>query len=306
LSGSPVAKSTQLKLEGFGPELVADRWSAEGPRSGSIVYLHGGGQTRHSWARTCRKLASTGWAGLAYDARGHGDSEWAADGDYGIDALVGDLHRAISAVTGPPVLVGASMGGMAALIAQGEDAATSRALVLVDVVPSFESQGSAEVFEFLKSGIDGFADPRDAADAINAYDPTRGPMIGNRMESVLRRRGDRWYWHWDPKLVGDPSGVTARADTSARRTTGTPINGDLNRLQARARAAAAKITVPVLLVRGAQSRVTSADGAYDLQQLIPHARRSDVAGAGHVITGTDNDRLCAELEEFLQSLDPVL
>ena len=294
---------TPMRLKGVGPELAVDKWSAGVPRSGSIVYLHGGGQTRHSWARTCRRLARTGWEGLAYDARGHGDSEWAVDGDYGMDALVGDLRRVVSVLPEPPVLVGASMGGMTALIAQGEDPTACRALSLIDVVPSFELEGSTEVFEFLKTGVDGFAHVRDAAEAIIGYDPTRGPSIGDRIERVLRRRGDRWYWHWDPDLVGDPSEIKARATSAG--STRTPINADLGRLQARARAAATKITVPVLLLRGAMSRVVSAQGADDLQQLISHAQRCDIANAGHMIPGTDNDRLCSELGDFLQSLDPV-
>jgi pimeloyl-ACP methyl ester carboxylesterase len=222
------------------------------PSSGSLVYLHGG-QTRHSWACTCRRLALTGWDGLGYDARGHGDSGWDVDADYGIDAFIGDLRRVISASSDVPVLVGASMGGMAALIAQGEDATTSRELVLVDVVPSFESRGSSEVFEFLNSGINGFADIQDAVEAIKAYDPTRGAMIGDRIERVLRWRCDRWYWRWDPNLVADPADIAARASTATDATPGTPVNADLDRLQARARIAATKITVPVLLLRGAQS-----------------------------------------------------
>jgi pimeloyl-ACP methyl ester carboxylesterase len=43
--------------------------------------------------------------------RGHGDSDRAPDGDYGVDGMVQDLEDLIAQVGSKPVLVGASMGG---------------------------------------------------------------------------------------------------------------------------------------------------------------------------------------------------
>src|SRR4051794_14296383 len=63
-----------------GLTLVGESWgNAEGP---SVVLPQGGGQTRHSWARAAKSLASAGYFALVLDLRGHGESDWAPDGDY--------------------------------------------------------------------------------------------------------------------------------------------------------------------------------------------------------------------------------
>jgi pimeloyl-ACP methyl ester carboxylesterase len=59
--------------------------------------------------------------------------------------------------------------------------------------------------------------------------------------------------------------------------------------------------VPTLLIRGAQSDVVSDDGAQDLLKSIPGARHIDVSGAGHMVSGDDNDVLSQGLVEFLDS-----
>ena len=63
-----------------GLQLAADI-VGDGAR-GSVMLAHGGGQTRHSWASTAVSLAERGWKAVSLDLRGHGESDWAADGDY--------------------------------------------------------------------------------------------------------------------------------------------------------------------------------------------------------------------------------
>jgi pimeloyl-ACP methyl ester carboxylesterase len=115
-----------LRLPARGLELAAD---AYGPDDGPPVLLFpGGGQTRHSWGATARLLGDKGWRATTVDLRGHGDSDWAPDGDYSLDAFAGDVRtvaRATRRAHGrTPALVGASLGGVASLvaIAEAEDA----------------------------------------------------------------------------------------------------------------------------------------------------------------------------------------
>jgi alpha-beta hydrolase superfamily lysophospholipase len=56
-----------------------------------VVLLHGGGQTRHSWRDAMQNLINRGFHVINMDARGHGDSQWAPDGDYSLDTLARDL-----------------------------------------------------------------------------------------------------------------------------------------------------------------------------------------------------------------------
>src|SRR5581483_2130762 len=101
----------------------------------------GGGQTRHAWGTTLDVLAGEGWRAYSVDLRGHGESEWAPDGDYTLDAFAADVHEVATSLDSLPVLVGASLGGIASLAAVGESASPiARALVLVDVAPRIDRE----------------------------------------------------------------------------------------------------------------------------------------------------------------------
>ncbi|MCF3939645.1 alpha/beta fold hydrolase [Gordonia tangerina] len=280
--------TTAVRLRGDGVTLAADRWDPVDPPSrGIALLLHGGGQTRHSWQHTGRRLADHGWTAITIDARGHGESDWADDGDYSISAHARDLAAVVAELDFRPVLVGASLGGMTSLIAQGTDPTLARALVLVDITPRAEPEGLEKISSFMHDGLAGFDSLEDAAAAVSAYNPhRRRPPRPDGLRKNLRLRDGRWYWHWDPRVLTD-------------RANG-PENAGVREEQARD--AARSITVPTLLIRGAQSDVVSAEGARDLLELIPTARQIDVSGAGHMVSGDDNDVLSEGLIEFLEDV----
>ncbi len=272
-----------------GNRIAADR--AGDPADPPVVLLHGGGQTRHSWGTTLNALADKGWCAYAVDLRGHGDSAWAADGDYSLDAFAGDVLAIVRTLPQPPPLVGASLGGVASLAAIGEhpDQHVARALVLVDVAPRMEEQGRMRIGAFMMEHMDdGFGSLEDVADAIAAYNPHRPRPTNLRgLEKNLRRHDDgRWYWHWDPAFIGGRLG-------GADETRASLI--DPERLQDAARA----LTVPTLLVRGRSSDLLSEEGAQELLALVPHAELVDVAGAGHMVAGDRNDPFNDAVVTFL-------
>jgi pimeloyl-ACP methyl ester carboxylesterase len=262
-----------------GNRLAAD--AAGDPSDPPVVLLHGGGQTRHSWGTTLTTLAGHGWRGYSVDLRGHGDSEWAADGDYTLDALAGDVLAIARSFDTPPALVGASLGGIASLAAIGEhpDEKVARALVLVDVAPRIEEAGRERIGEFMMEHMaSGFGSLDEVADAIQRYNPHRPrPTNLSGLEKNLRRRDDgRWYWHWDPVFISGRLG-------SPDETRSTLV--DPARLQIAARV----LTIPTLLVRGRQSDLLSEEGAREFLELVPHAGFVDVTGAGHMVAGDRND-----------------
>ena len=270
-----------------GIRLVGDRWrpGAGLPPSGIALLLHGGGQTRHSWRGTAARLAAHRWVAITVDARGHGDSEWAPDGDYSLDAFAADLRVIVGTLDRAPVLIGASLGGMTALVGQGERPNLARALVLADIAPRIEPAGRERIRAFMTSAPNGFATLEEVADAIHAYNPNRPRPrnLDGLMKNVRQHADGRWYWHWDPKFlrVGDePSRAV-----------------DAGRLYHAAR----NITVPTLLVRGTYSDVVAPGGAAELLNLIPTATAVEVA-AGHMIAGDDNDAFTAHLLDFLTDL----
>ena len=279
-----------------GNRLTAD---AAGPNGGPpVVLLHGGGQTRHSWGSTLDILATRGWRAFSVDLRGHGDSEWATDGDYSLDAFAGDATAIAASFDEPPSLVGASLGGISAMTTIGEapDQGTARALVLVDVAPRIEVAGRERIGAFMTENLEtGFGSLDEVADSLQRYNPHRPrPSDLSGLRKNLRLGDDdRWYWHWDPAFINGRLGAADETRTSL-------VDG--TRLQRAAKA----ITVPTLLVRGRQSDLLSEEGARELLALVPHAEMADVAGAGHMVAGDRNDLFNDAVVEFLERLAPPL
>lgn len=253
-----------------------------GPDDGpGVVLLHGGGQTRHSWSGTWHALVDRGWRAASVDLRGHGESEWAPDGDYSLDAFAADARAVAASFDKPPVLVGASLGGLASLVAVTESArqeSVAAALVLVDVAHRIEVSGRERIGDFMMAKPEGFASLDEVADAIASYNPHRPrPTNLSGLEKNLRRTDDgRWVWHWDPQFV---RGVKGSAD----ETRASLINPE------RLTTDVAALRVPTLLVRGRSSDLLSEEGAQEFLELAPHAEFADVAGAGHMVAGDRNE-----------------
>ncbi len=141
----------RVAFEGFeGLRLVAD--VRGDPDACPVLFLHGGGQTRHAWGSTAETVAAQGWRTVALDLRGHGDSDWAANGDYSFTAFCADCVAVADQLGRPPVLVGASLGGMAAMLAEGtSDRTVSCGLVLVDITPKTNPEGIQRIRTFMQS-----------------------------------------------------------------------------------------------------------------------------------------------------------
>jgi pimeloyl-ACP methyl ester carboxylesterase len=133
-----------------GIRLAAD---AAGPVDGPpALLLHGGGQTRNAWGTTLESLGAAGWRAHTMDLRGHGESAWSPEGDYRIDAFTDDVVAVAASFDQPPVLVGASLGGLASLTAIGErpNATVAAGLVLVDVAAQVETEGRNRIGAFMQ------------------------------------------------------------------------------------------------------------------------------------------------------------
>jgi pimeloyl-ACP methyl ester carboxylesterase len=288
--------SASLTIRGDGVDLAAD---AYGPADGPPVLLfHGGGQTRHAWGGTARLLGDKGWRATTVDLRGHGDSDWSPGGTYGIDVFAADVRAVARAQRAAPVLIGASLGGLASLVGIAEDepeagqGPLAAGLVLVDVAPRMENAGLRRITDFMFQNLEGFASLDEVADAIAAYNPNRPrPTDLSGLRKNVRLKDDgRWYWHWDPNFLrADPAGDEPRSYRNE------------DRLEAGARS----LTIPTLIVRGRSSDVLSEEGVRHLQALIPHAQAADVAGAGHMVAGDRNDAFNDAVVAFLDGIDGI-
>lgn len=138
VSSSPGQRVTYKTDSGL--NLVGDAWGD--PSHPPILFLHGGGQTRFAWGGTARTLAAQGWHTVSIDLRGHGESDWAPDGNYMIDSYVADIHSVLRHFGQKPVFVGASLGGITSLLTIGESLQPiASGVVLVDITPRTETEG---------------------------------------------------------------------------------------------------------------------------------------------------------------------
>lgn len=262
-------------------ELVAD---IGGPETApTVVLAHGGGQTRHSWASAMQALVDRDYRVINYDARGHGDSGWSADGDYSFDRRRRDLMVLVAGIDAPIALVGASMGGVTALeaVAHGYRPAS---LILVDIVPQPAEVGVTRIVDFMTRHLSGFESLDAAADAVAAYTPERPrPRNAEGLRKNLRQRsGGRYFWHWDPKILE------------------TDVTGDRMRLNNRLDRLAGHLSVPTLLVRGMHSDVVDESGVDHLRSIVPALEVCDVQGAGHMVANDRNDAFNQAILDFLR------
>jgi pimeloyl-ACP methyl ester carboxylesterase len=257
-----------------------------GPEDGQPVLLaHGGGQTHWAWRKTVAALADAGFHAVAIDLRGHGDSDRAPDANYSNSAYARDILAVASQLGDHIAMVGASLGGIAGMIAEG-DLSPGRfaSLTLVDITARPDMAGVERISRFMGTHVEkGFASLDEAAEVIAGY--TKGRARRGPSDSLARylRKGEdgRYRWHWDPAFMSQ---------------------FDANNLDQRAQMdrAVGNLNLPVHLVRGGSSDLVTPEGAREFLALVPHAEFTDIAGAGHMVVGDRNDIFSASIIAFLE------
>lgn len=285
-------KHSVVKFRGAeGVSLVADAYG--NPASPAVLFMHGGGQTRFSWGRAAQRFADQGYYALTLDLRGHGQSQWSPTGSYDIQHFVDDFNAVLDQLPDNeqlPIVVGASLGGVTALLGVGNAQSPCVShLVLVDVVPKMNEEGKARITGFMRDNIEGFDSHEHAAEAIARYLPHRPrPKDTSGLKKNLRTGDDgRYYWHWDPEFMSQDKDIN---EESTKR---------------RMEDASRKIAVPVLLVKGALSEIVDEEGLEHLRQLIPHVNVVDVSEAAHMVAGDNNDDFGAVVLQFLSKNSEV-
>lgn len=274
--------ASRISLPGDGVEMVADAYGD--PAAPPVCFFHGGGQSRRSWAGSARRVARAGYYGLTFDLRGHGDSGWAADGDYLLEAYGRDVEGILCALGRPAALVGASRGGQSALVGGSRHPNLVRLIMLADVAPLIVDSGVDEIRGFFRASDAGFASLDDAADALHHHlGQPRLPNVSGLAKS-MRAQDGRLFWHWDPR-------------TTSPEFLHPPSEGEA------LTAAARRVSTPIVLVRAELSGILSEESVRHFQTLTPHLQVETAHGVGHMFTGDQNDafaeRLLRHLAEYL-------
>ncbi|MEN9392558.1 MAG: hypothetical protein RLZZ104_901 [Pseudomonadota bacterium] len=269
-----------IRMQGDGLTLAGEAYGD--PAAPPVLFFHGGGQSRNAWIGSAKAVAEAGYYGVSFDLRGHGDSDWAADGDYLLDAFGRDVERLISCFDQPVALVGASRGGQAALVGGSRHPDRVRLIMLADVAPLMRDDGVDGIREFFAEGEAGFATLDDAADSLARHLNQPRMDDASRLARAMRADGEgRWHWRWDPA-------------TGKREFLHPPSEGEA------LLAAAAQVKSPIVLVRAELSHLLTDEGVCRFQQLAPQLEVITAKGVGHMFTADRNDAFAAQLLERLQ------
>jgi pimeloyl-ACP methyl ester carboxylesterase len=260
----------------------------------ALVLVHGGRDHARSFDALARRLRPS-WHVVVPDLRGHGESEWAKGGCYGMAEHVLDLAELVDRLGPEPVvLVGHSLGGAIVLNCAGLYPERVAKLVAIEGLGASPAMRAEMLAQTAAQRLARFV---DAARETASRTPRRYATLEDaaaRMREAhaflseadalhLTRHGarqdedGRWVWRYDPMILL-PN--TARPDYEG-----------LESLWAR-------IECPVLLVRGATSWASDpiVDGR---AAAFRDARLVNVEGAGHWVHHERFEAFATALEEFL-------
>lgn len=274
------AQSTDCYVEANGLKFHYLDWGD--PANPPLVLLHGVGQTCHTWDLFAAAM-SPHFHVMAFDQRGHGDTDWAADKDYSRRSMVKDVEAFTTALgLDRFFLTGMSMGGANSLSFTANNPGRVEALVVVDVGPRVENKGVQNIRNFMKDFRE-FDSLDEAAAVIHKFNPRRPLEIIRKYTVVYNLKqlpSGKWTWKYDTYF-----------SEGHRR-------GDIKQMQEELSQEVEKISCPTLLVKGAESDVLSLDGARLLQTAIPGSEFALVAGAGHSVMGDNPPGFEAAVREF--------
>ncbi len=240
------------------------------PTAPDMLLLHGFAQTCHSWDFVALAFCDR-FHVVSLDQRGHGDSDWAEDGDYSPETQQADIAAVVAAVGLKDfVLMGLSMGGRNSFTYAANHPRDVRALVIVDAGPQNMRSGSQNIRSFVQQ-----EDELDSVDAfverVLKYNPRRDPVQvrGSIMHNLKQLPNGKWTWKYDRRLR-QPGGRRFQHNAAMTER----LWGYMESL-----------ACPTLVVRGAQSDIIALDTADGMHKRIPNGRMATVEDAGHLVMG---------------------
>lgn len=237
--------------------------------SPAVLMLHGASQQAHSWDFISLAL-SADFRVLALDQRGHGDSDWAADGDYSLDAMVGDLDGLAPALgldgAGGFHLMGHSMGGRNSFVWASRHPGALRSLTVVDTGPETVGRGRERIARF-RELPDNLATLEEFADRVQEYTGrSREQVLGALKYSVRQGADGRWTWKYDRALR--QAGRVEQYWTAERLWE-----------------CWRRVDCPALVARGERSDIFGADTMARMGREVADCVTVTIAGAGHLVQG---------------------
>ena len=258
-------------------------WGTRGKQP--LLLLHGGMQTAHSWDIVSVAMKQR-YHVVAMDMRGHGDSGWSDEGDYGFPTHANDVRALVERLGWERyALVGLSLGGLTAMTLTALHSPPLDALVIVDVGPELNTKGVGRIAEFGKSagGLKSFD---DFIEQSMKYNPRRErEQLRYSLTHNLKQLEDgTWSWKYDRRVAG--GGAKSVRDRMPR---------DFAKMWDGLK----QIACPTLVVRGGDSEVFEEKTGKRMADVIADCRFVTVPDAGHTVPGDNPAGFLAELQSFL-------
>lgn len=264
------------------------------PGAPPLILQHGGRDHCRSWDWVAEELARD-WHVIAPDLRGHGDSAWAPDGNYEMNAFVYDFAQLVHTLGHDEVtIVAHSLGGNIATRYTGLYPERVRRLVNIEGLgPSPTTRAQREAAGYANRFRKWIEARRAASGRIPRRYPTIEAAYARMKEEntfltdeqarhltihgASRNEDGTWSWKFDPYL-----NVWPFEDVPEDRTA--ELWG--------------AISCPVLLLYGLNSWATSPlkDGR---DKQFRDVRVSEFENAGHWLHHDQFDRFMAEVRSFL-------
>jgi pimeloyl-ACP methyl ester carboxylesterase len=248
----------------------------------TIVFLHGGALNAHTWDLCCLALRDD-YHCVALDQRGHGDTDWAPEGDYSVSASLADTKGFVDHLgLDRFILVGMSLGAINSLAFAIAHPERLSHLVIIDAGPEMRRPGSSRIRDFVTEVQQAVTIDAIIEKALK-FNPRRDPTILRRslMHNLRQQPDGSWRWKYDTQRF-------QRLDQEAHRAE-----------RARLADGLARIACPSLVVRGGESDVFHEEDAERLAARLPNGRHVTVPRAGHTVQGDNPKDLVAELRRFL-------
>ncbi len=246
------------------------------------LLVHGLRGHAHSWDDVSAALCED-YHVLALDQRGRGDSDWARDGDYTTGAYVADLAGFCKALELERFrLIGHSMGGRNAMAFGGQYPEMLEKLVIVDVGPTLDSQGSQRISSEIRSVPEEFDSFDTAFEYMNRQNRFASPEVMRRRVrySTKELPNGKVGWKYDLLI------------REQRRNGTAPPSEDLW-------PSLPQIPCPSLIVRGAETDLLSPEVAGQMLTALPNATMVEIQQAGHMVFEDNPADFIAAIKDFL-------
>ena len=246
-----------------------------------LVMLHGVTGHARTWDEEAAALAAR-YRVLALDQRGHGDSDPSPNADYTVATLSADVTAFVDTLGLPRFsLVGLSMGGRVAIAFAGQAPRRVDRLVIVDIGPEISEAGLIRVGTLMARSPELFTSLEHALAFHRVTNPLyTEAMLSHRVEHGTKPTDGGLTWKYDRGLRD-----AVRAGTWRDPIDLWPLWRD--------------ISCPILLVRGADSDVLSAEIAKRMLDENPNTHFAEVPGAGHTVPGDQPAAFRTLLNAFL-------